>query len=107
MKDKIKVFGILALLMFGIYGIYKFLENLRLNDIEYINKNYKIINGIVVKKSVQKGNSLRVKYRVNGSVYIESDGFLESKKVNIGDSIRVKYSIDKPELMITEFNDYF
>ncbi|MBW7675860.1 hypothetical protein [Chryseobacterium chendengshani] len=107
MKDKIKVFATLTLLMCGLYGIYKFLENRRSNDIELINKDFKIIDGIVVKKSVQKGNSLRVKYIVNGRVYIESDGFLESQKVNIGDSIRVKYSIDKPELIIIEFNDYF
>ncbi|MEC3875332.1 hypothetical protein [Chryseobacterium salviniae] len=51
--------------------------------------------------------SNRIKYNVNGNIYVESDGFLESQKVNVGDIIKVKYSIDKPELMITEFNEYF
>lgn len=107
MKDKIKIFGILTLLMVGIYFIATYLRVGEINNIQQINKNFKITTGVVTKKSVQKGNHIWVKYNVNGNVYVESDGFLESQKVNVGDSVKVKYSIDKPELMITEFNEYF
>lgn len=107
MKDKIKVFSILVLLMFGIYYIYKYLEKRRLEDIEYINKDFKITNGIVIRKSVQKGNHLWVKYIVNKKEYIESDGYSEFQKFNIGDSVMVKYSVSNPNLMITQFNDQF
>ncbi|SEH45608.1 hypothetical protein SAMN05421593_4351 [Chryseobacterium culicis] len=107
MRDKIKIFGILTILLLCIYLFYNYLRESRLREVEYVNKNFNIINGIVTRKSVQKGNHIWVKYKVNGNVYVESDGFLESQKVNVGDSVKVKYSIDKPELMITEFNDYF
>lgn len=107
MKDKIKIFGILTLLMACIYFIATNLRIDEINNIKHINKNFKIVNGVITKKSVQKGNYIWVKYIVNGNIYVESDGFLESQKVDIGDSIKVKYSIDKPELMITEFNEYF
>lgn len=107
MKDKIKIFSILTLLMFGIYFIYKYLEKRRLVDIEYINKDFKIINGLVTRKSVQKGNHLWVKYIVDKKEYIESDGFSESQRFNVGDSVKVKYSTSRPKLMITQFNDHF
>lgn len=107
MKDKLKVFGILTLLMVSIYFIATYLRVGEINNIQQINKNFKITTGIVTRKSVQKGNHIWVKYNVNGNTYVESDGFLESQKVNVGDIIKVKYSIDKPELMITEFNEHF
>lgn len=107
MKDKIKIFGILTILLFGIYFFYTYLRENRLRDIEYINNNFKVTNGIVIRKSIQKGNHIWTKYSVKGRVYIESDGFSESQKVNVGDTIKIKYSIDKPELMITEFNEHF
>lgn len=107
MKDKLKIFCILTLLMACIYFIATNLRIGELDNIQHINKSFKIITGVITKKSVQKGNHIWVKYIVNGNVYIESDGFLESQKVNVGDSVKVKYSINKPELMITEFNEYF
>lgn len=107
MKDKIKVFGILTLLMIGIYYIATTLRKERLNNIDFINKDFKITNGIVTRKSVQKGNHLWVKYIVNKKVYIESDGFSEFQKFNVGDSVKIKYSVSKPNLMITQFNDQF
>ncbi|WP_312994646.1 hypothetical protein [Chryseobacterium flavum] len=107
MKDKLKIFGILTLLMVSIYFIATYLRVGEINNIQQINKNFKITTGVVIKKSVQKGNHIWIRYNVNGNIYVESDGFLESQKVNVGDIIKVKYSIDKPELMITEFNEYF
>jgi hypothetical protein len=107
MKDKIKVFGILALLLISIYFIATTLRKNELNNIDFINKDFKITNGIVTRKSVQKGNHLWVKYIVNKKEYIESDGFSEFQKFNVGDSVKIKYSVSKPSLMITQFNDQF
>jgi len=107
MKDKIKVIGILTLLMVCIYFIATNLRAGEMSNIRQINKNFEIITGVITRKSVQKGSHIWVKYMVNGSVYVESDGFLESQKINVGDSVKVKYSIDRPEVMITEFNEYF
>lgn len=107
MKDKIKILSILALLMFGIYYLATTLRKNELKNIEFINKDFKITNGVVTRKSVQKGNHLWVKYIVDKKEYIESDGFSESQRFNIGDSVKVKYSTSRPKLMITQFNDHF
>lgn len=107
MIDKLKVFGILALIMFGVYYIATSLRDNELQNIDFINKDFKITKGVVVKKSVQKGNHIRVKYNVNGNQYTGIDGFTSYQKVNVGDSVGVKYSITKPELMITEFNEQY
>ncbi|GAB0155372.1 hypothetical protein CHRYSEOSP005_06330 [Chryseobacterium sp. Alg-005] len=97
----------LAILVLGIYYIATSLRKNELNNIEFINKDFKITQGIVTRKSVQKGNHLWVKYNVDGKEYVNSDGFIWYQKFNVGDTIRVKYSKTKPELMITEFNEYF
>lgn len=106
-RNQIKVFIILGILLFGIYYIATSIRKNELNNIEFINKDFKITKGIVTRKSVQKGNHLWVKYNVNGIEYIKSDGFIWYQKFSVGDTIRVKYSKTKPELMITEFNEYF
>jgi hypothetical protein len=107
MIDKLKVFGILAIIMFGVYYIATSLRDNELQNIDFINKDFKITKGVVIKKSVQKGNHISVEYNVNGNQYVGIDGFTDYQKVNVGDSIDVKYSITKPELMITEFNEQF
>lgn len=107
MKDKLKIFGIIGLMVFGIYLIANNLREQELKDIDFINKNYKFTRGIVIKKSVQKGNHIRVKYNVDNKEYIGIDGFTSYQNVNKGDTIMVKYSTTKPELMITEFNEQF
>ena len=107
MLDKLKVYGLLALVMFGIYYVATSLRDNELKNIDFINKDFKITKGVVIKKSVYKGNHIRVEYNVNGNEYIGIDGFTSYQKVNVGDSVDVKYSITKPELMITEFNEQF
>ncbi|SMP22539.1 hypothetical protein [Chryseobacterium profundimaris] len=66
MKDKLKVLGILTLLMISVYFIATYLRVGEINNIQQINKNFKITTGIVTRKSVQKGNHIWVKYNVNG-----------------------------------------
>lgn len=107
MKDKIKILFIIIFFIVGIYFIATKLTDLRDKDIEFINTDYKYSKGIVVKKSVYKGHSIRVKYKVKGKVYIGSDGIDIGNEIEEGDSIDIKYSTTKPELMITEFNEQF
>ena len=64
MKDKIKVFLTLAVMMTGIYFIATSLRSKELQNIEFINTDYKYSKGIVIKKTVYKGHSIKVKYIV-------------------------------------------
>jgi hypothetical protein len=107
MKDKLKVFGVIGLMTFGIYLIATNLREQELEDIDFINQNYKFTKGVVIKKSVQKGNHIRVKYNVDNKEYIGIDGFTSYQKVSKGDTVMVKYSVTKPELMISQFNEQF
>lgn len=107
MKDKLKVFGVIGLMFFGVYFIATNLRQQELENIDFINQNYKFTKGVVIKKSVQKGNHIRVKYKVDNKEYVGIDGFTSYQKVNEGDTIFVKYSISKPELMISQFNEQF
>lgn len=107
LKEKICIFLVLLVSMSGIYFIATGLAEKRDQEIEFINQDYVIIRGIVTKKSTYKGNSIRVKYNVDGKYFEDSDGFNINDKVKEGDSIFIKYSKSKPELMITEFNDEF
>ncbi|WP_343534602.1 hypothetical protein [Flavobacterium mesophilum] len=92
---------------FGVYFIATNLRQEELDNIDFINQNYNFTKGIVVKKSVQKGNHIRVKYEVDNKEYIGIDGFTSYQKVSEGDTIMVKYSVSKPELMISQFNEQF
>jgi ribosomal 50S subunit-recycling heat shock protein len=107
MKDKFKVFLTLAIVMAGIYFIATKLTDIRDEDIEFINKDYKYSKAVVIKKSVYKGHSIKVKYMVEGKVYTGSDGIDAGNKIKEGDSVDIKFSTTKPELMITEFNEQF
>lgn len=107
MKDKLKIFGMLAICVFSMYYIFSVFREKELENIEFINKDFKITKGIVTKKSMYKGNHLWVKYSIHDIEYVESDGFLESQKFNVGDTVKIKYSKTKPNLMITQFNDQF
>ena len=90
-----------------VYFIATSLRNEELENIKFIKKDYKTTRGIVTEKNTLKGNSIHVRYKVNGKVYDEIDGFNEKYKFNKGDSLTLKYSITKPELMITEYNDEY
>ena len=87
--------------------IVSYLGNSREDNINFINKSFDYTKGVVVKKIVYKGRSINVQYIVNGKSYIESDGIDEGDNINERDSVMVKYSTEKPELMITQFNDRF
>ena len=106
-KEKICVF----LVLFGICSIVYFiatnLTEKRAEEIEFIKQDFEITQGLITNKSTYKGHSVRVKYKVNGKLYENSDGFDENQKVEEGDSINVKYSKTKPELMLTEFNEKY
>lgn len=107
MKDKFKVFLTLAIVMAGIYFIATKLTDIRDEDIEFINTDYKYSKAVVIKKSVYKGHSIKVKYMIDGKVYTGSDGIDAGNKIKEGDSVDIKFSRTKPELMITEFNEQF
>jgi hypothetical protein len=107
LKDKIYIFLILLGITSIVYFIAINLTEKRNQEIEYINQNFAITRGIVTKKFLYKGRSIRVKYIVDGKYFVDSDGFNQTDKVEDGDSVTVKYSKSKPELMITEFNDEF
>lgn len=107
MKDKLKVFGIIGIMAFVIYLIATNLRKQELKDIDFINQNYSLTKGVIIKKSLQKGNHIRVKYTVDNKEYIGIDGFTSHQKLSEGDTILVKYSVTKPNLMISQFNEQF
>ncbi|MDM1377330.1 hypothetical protein [Myroides marinus] len=107
MKDKIKVFLSLALVMVGIYFAATKLTDMRDEDVKFINSDYEITKGIVTKKSLYKGHSIKVRYKVGDKFYIVSDGINVDDNISEGDSVTIKYSKTKPELMITQFNEQF
>ena len=107
MKDKIKIFITLFIMVSIVYLIASYFMNLEANNIETINKDPNQTRGLVIKKKVYKGRSIHVSYIVDGKKYIGIDGLNDSDKVNVGDSIDVKYSLSHPELMITQFNDKY
>lgn len=106
-KDKILSLLTILLLSLIVMGIYFYLRTSRKENIEIINNSFDFTKGIVIKKTVYKSRSINVKYIVNGKSYIESDGINIDDNVSEGDSVVVKYSTEKPELMITQFNDQF
>ena len=79
----------------------------RIEEIKFIKADYHTIRGIVTEKHTYKGNSIHVKYKVDGKFYEGIDGFEERYKFDIGDSLFIKYSKTKPELMITEYNSEY
>lgn len=106
-RDKILTILIILSIIPIVGSIYYYLRTSKLNDIDQINKSFEYTKGIVVKKTVYKGRFIDVRYIVNGKSYVESDGMNEKVDINEGDSVMVKYSTEKPELMITQFNDQF
>lgn len=107
LKEKICIFLVLLGMSSVIYFIATGLTEEREQEIEFVKKDFSMTRGIITKKSVYKGHHIRVKYKVEGKLYEESDGFNINDKVEEGDSVYVKYSKSRPELMITEFNDEF
>ncbi|GGE92960.1 hypothetical protein SAMN05443634_1085 [Chishuiella changwenlii] len=99
------IFTLSLVLVISLIAYY--LRVSRKEDIKLINNSFGYTKGIVIKKTVYKSRSINVKYIVNGKSYIESDGINAEDNVSEGDSIIVKYSTEKPELMITQFNDEF
>jgi len=80
----------------------------RLEEINFINNHPSgYVKGIVTQKSSYKGHSITVTWKINGKVYTGSDGYYEGDSIEQGDSILIKYSKEKPQLMITRFNDSF
>ena len=106
-NEKIYIFLILIGMGSIIYFIATSLRNKELKNIKLIKTDYTLTRGIVIEKHTQKGNSIHVRYKVNGKVYEGIDGFNEKHQFNEGDSLNLKYSNSEPNLMITEFNDEY
>lgn len=106
-KEKICIFLVLFGMVSIVYFIATSLRSERIEEIKFIKTDYKITRGIVTKKHTYKGNSVHVKYKVNGKDYEEIDGFEEKYKFKEGDSITLKYSVTKPNLMVTEYNEEY
>lgn len=106
MTDKLKSQLLVVAVVSGIFYLgSKYLENSRNEEIEYIQKNYEVVNAVVTSIKVYKGRIVRYKYIVNGITYEGADGFELGTNIKKGDSLRVKYSIDNPKLSISEFNE--
>ncbi|QTV04809.1 hypothetical protein [Faecalibacter bovis] len=107
-KDKIITFLLILLVtIIVITGVVYLISANDEKKLKIINNSFKLTKGIVTNKNTYKGHFIKVKYIVNGRSYIESDGIDERDNINKGDSVMVKYSTEKPELMITQFNDNF
>lgn len=107
-KDKIITFLLILLVtIIVITGVVYLISANDEKKLKTINNSFKLTKGIVTNKNTYKGHFIKVKYIVNGRSYIESDGIDERDNINKGDSVMVKYSTEKPELMITQFNDNF
>lgn len=98
---------ILSVTSIVITGIVYFISANDDKNLKIINNSFKHTKGIVIKKNTYKGHFIKVRYIVSGKSYIESDGITVKDNINEGDSVVVKYSTEKPELMITQFNDQF
>ena len=106
-KEKICIFLTIIGMVSIVYFIATSLRNEELDNIKFIKSDYKTTRGIIIEKHTHKGNSIHVKYKVNGKVYEEIDGFSEKYNFEEGDSLNLKYSESKPNLMITEYNDEY
>lgn len=106
-KEKLSIFLTIIGMVSIVYFIATSLRNEELDNIRFIKADYKTTRGIVTEKNTHKGNSILVKYKVNGKVYEEIDGFNEKYDFKQGDSLNLKYSTNKPNLMITEYNDEY
>lgn len=107
-QNKILTFlSILSVTIVIITGIVYFISANDKKNLNTINNSFNYTKGIVTNKNTYKAHYIKVRYIVNGKSYIESDGIKTEDNVNEGDSIVVKYSTEKPELMITQFNDQF
>ncbi|MGL2962438.1 hypothetical protein ACSVH2_01310 [Flavobacterium sp. RSB2_4_14] len=102
-----KVCSILAIsvILTVIYFLATSLRKERLKNIEFIKSNYKITKGIITGKHSYKGNSIHIRYIVDGKIYEEIDGYDEKFIFKEGDSVTIKYSKSMPDLMISEFNE--
>ena len=106
-KEKTYIFLILLGILSVIYFVATSLRETELNNIDFIKKDFNVTRGIITEKHTHKGNSIHVRYKVDGKVYEEIDGFNEKYGFNEGDSLTLKYSKSKPGLMITEYNDEY
>jgi hypothetical protein len=106
-KEKVYIFLILGGLLSVIYFIATSMRETEVKNIEFVKKDFNLTRGIITEKHTHKGNSIHIKYKVNGKVYEEVDGFNEKYEFKKGDSLTLKYSKSKPELMITEYNDKY
>ncbi len=103
---KSKIITILVIVIIFVCFFY-ILDEIRNNDLKQINQNFKYTKGVVIKKTAYKGRHIRVKYKINGKEYIQSDGYDVDDVINVGDTISVKYANDNPDLMITEYNESY
>ncbi len=100
-RDYFNLILVLGFFFMFFYFLFNFIAKIRKERIDFINFDYGFVKAKIVDKSVYKGKSLTVVYKVNGLTYKESWGF-DNYDYEIGDSIIIKYSKVKPELIIIE-----
>lgn len=106
MTDKLKCLLLVVAVVGGIFYLgITYLENSRNEEIEYIQKDYEVVNAVVTSVKVYKGHIIRYKYIVDGMTYEDSDSFEFGNNVKKGYSLKVKYSVNNPKLSISEFNE--
>jgi len=100
-KDYLKLVLLFSIIFFVFYIFIKNLSSVRKEEIEFINTNCSYVKAKVVNKSIYKGRSLIVVYKVNGVKYREVPyGF--NNDTEVGDSIIIKYSKVNPKLIIVD-----
>ncbi|ANF50625.1 hypothetical protein A0O34_08860 [Chryseobacterium glaciei] len=99
-------FVMIGIASFFITLIY-LISQKRGEEIQEINNDFSITNGVITKISLYKGHHIDVKFKVNNELVTGSDGMQKSTNKNVGDSIQIKYSNKNPTNFITELNNSF
>ncbi len=95
-----------GIVLFFVFFIKNSIKN---REIEYnlVKSDYEITRGIITKMFLYKGETISVKFKIKGIIYLGSDGMFKRKNKNVGDSVYIKYYVKDPNLFITELNNNY
>lgn len=99
---------IIAVIGGGLYWISVDAEKSKEERIRSMKEGYNYAKGIIVRMHYYKGQTIRIKYKIDGMEYVKTrnwDG--NPRNLSAGDSIQVKYATHDPNLIICELErDY-
>lgn len=93
------------LLAYGFYVLLNLISDM--SEAGYIKAKATVTKGIITGRHPNCKESISVRYKVKGKIYDAIDDIKMNTNVIVGDSIIIKYLVDKPDVMITEFNKGF